>query len=106
MKYSCIESKHKPISRDELARVSKLVRIKISEDEIDSYCEHLGAVVSWFGMLAEVDGSGVDAAIHGRVPDELLTRDDIVTEGDIRNEILANSRESNMGFFVVKNVLQ
>ncbi|MFV9838996.1 MAG: Asp-tRNA(Asn)/Glu-tRNA(Gln) amidotransferase subunit GatC [Aaplasma endosymbiont of Hyalomma asiaticum] len=106
MKYSCIESEHQPISRAELTRVSKLVRIRIGDDEVDSYCEHLGAVVSWFGMLAEVDDAGVDAAIHGKVPDKLLTRDDIVTDGDIRDEIMANSHGSDMGFFTVKNVLQ
>lgn len=106
MNYNHHASQHQPVSRAELERVAKLVRIKIDDGEVDSYCQHLGAVVSWFGMLSEVDTSEVDAAIHGKAPEALPVREDIVVVGDIRDHILTNAPETDMGFFVVKNVLK
>ncbi|WP_249549204.1 Asp-tRNA(Asn)/Glu-tRNA(Gln) amidotransferase subunit GatC [Anaplasma phagocytophilum] len=101
-----VSNTHVSVSRDELARVSKLVRLQIPEEEVDTYCRQLADVVSWFDMLAEVDTIDVDPVLHGGVHSVLPLRQDEVHEGDMRDQILCNASSSEMGFFVVKKVVE
>ena len=93
------------ISLEELNRVAKLVRIKISEDEAANYCKYLSDVEKWFEMLFEVDASGLEPVTHGNIHDVHVMRQDIVDEGNIREEILGNASSTEMGFYVVKKVI-
>lgn len=98
-------SKTIDISREELARVAKLVRIKIPEEEVNAYRKHLSDVSQWFETLSEVDTSGLAPVLHGGMNDFAEMRKDVVDEGNIRTEILENASETEMGFYVVKKVV-
>ncbi|ACZ48976.1 putative tRNA amidotransferase [Anaplasma centrale str. Israel] len=95
------------VGREELARTARLVRLRISEHEIDRYCEELGSVVAWFNMLSEVDTTGVDPVLHGGAPGPLQTRHDTVDDGGMRDQVLACSEVgTEAGCFFVKKVIE
>ncbi|MCU7611787.1 Asp-tRNA(Asn)/Glu-tRNA(Gln) amidotransferase subunit GatC [Anaplasma capra] len=95
------------VSHTELARAARLVRIRVPETEIERYCQELGNVVSWFNTLSEVDTSGVDPVLYGGRPGSLPTRDDVVDDGGIRDQVLACSEVgSEAKCFFVKKVIK
>ena len=50
-----------------------------------------------------VDGVALLAAV---IPNHLRLRDDIVTDGDIRDRVLANAPQAEHGFFAVPKVIE
>ncbi|MDB1135537.1 Asp-tRNA(Asn)/Glu-tRNA(Gln) amidotransferase subunit GatC [Candidatus Anaplasma sp. TIGMIC] len=94
------------VSASEMKRIARLVRLKITEEEAELYRAQLADVISWFGMLAEVNTAGVTPATNGGTPRALPLRDDMVEVEDIRDQVLSNAPEADMGFFIVKKVIE
>jgi aspartyl-tRNA(Asn)/glutamyl-tRNA(Gln) amidotransferase subunit C len=88
-----------------VARVAALARIKVPEAELDALAGELSKILTWVEQLNEIDVGGVEpmtAATHARPP----LREDAVTDGGIREKILANAPETATGFFVVPKVVE
>ena len=47
------------ISRDEVARLAKLARLALTDDDIDSFAGQLDAILGYVGQIQAVDTSGV-----------------------------------------------
>lgn len=88
-----------------VARIAALARIKVPDSELDALAGALSKILTWVEQLDAVDVSGVEpmaAVTHARPP----LREDKVTDGGIRDEILANAPETTDGFFVVPKVVE
>ncbi len=88
-----------------VARIAALARIKVPDSEFDALAGALSKILTWVEQLDAVDVSGVEpmaAVTHTRPP----LREDKVTDGGIRDEILANAPETTDGFFVVPKVVE
>ena len=61
----------------------------------------------WAGSssLGEVDTQGV-APMTAVIPAHLKWRDDVVTDGGVREKVLANAPDSESGFFAVPKVIE
>lgn len=86
-------------------KVAGLARIAISDAEADALVPELNNILGWIEQLQEVDTSGV-APMTAVIPNHLRLRDDEVTEGDIRDQILANAPQAEHGFFAVPKVIE
>ena len=86
-------------------RVAGLARIAITEDEAARLAPELGNILGWIEQLGEVDTSGVEpmAAV---IPNHLRLRDDVVTDGNVRDRVLANAPQGDHGFFTVPKVIE
>ena len=86
-------------------KVASLARIAIGDAEAEALVPELNNILGWIEQLQEVDTSGV-APMTAVIPNRLRLRDDEVTEGDIRDQILANAPQAEHGFFAVPKVIE
>ena len=93
------------VDRETVRRAARLARIAVTEDELDPLASELSGILGWIEQLNEVDVEGVEP-MTSVTPMALKRRADVVTDGDIRDRVLANAPESREGFFVVPKVVE
>ncbi len=94
-----------PLDRKAVAHIARLARIEVPETGLDALATELNGILRWIEQLREVDTAGVEP-MSGVVRMRLPRRPDVVTDGDIRDRVLANAPESAEGFFVVPKVVE
>src|SRR5437764_2807796 len=85
--------------------IARLARIAVSEAEVAALAPELNNILGWVEQLQEVDVSGVEP-MTAVIPNALRLRDDAVTDGGIRDEVLANAPAAEHGFFGVPKVIE
>ena len=85
--------------------IARLARIAVSDAEVEALAPELSNILGWIEQLQEVDVAGVEP-MTAVIPNTLRLRDDVVTEGDIRDRILANAPVAEHGFFAVPKVIE
>lgn len=92
------------ITKDEVARIAALARIKLSDEELDKYRTDLNKVLGYIEILKTVNTDGVEplAQVTGV---ENVFRDDEARTSDIADEILSLAPETSGRFIKVKKVL-
>jgi aspartyl-tRNA(Asn)/glutamyl-tRNA(Gln) amidotransferase subunit C len=93
------------VSPEQVRHIAKLARIAMSDEELDRLLPELNNILGWVEQLGEVDTDGVEP-LATIIDQKLRLRDDVVTEGDIRDEVLANAPEAQHGFFAVPKVIE
>jgi aspartyl-tRNA(Asn)/glutamyl-tRNA(Gln) amidotransferase subunit C len=85
--------------------IAKLARIAVTDGEVDALVPELNNILGWVEQLQEVDVSGVEP-MTAVIPNTLRLRDDVVTDGGIRESVLANAPVAEHGFFAVPKVIE
>ena len=93
------------VSNDQVRHIAKLARIAMSEAELERLGPELNAIIGWVEQLAEVNTDGVEP-LTAVIDQKLRLRADAVTDGDIRDQVLANAPEAQHGFFAVPTVIE
>ena len=93
------------VDKDTVRRVAHLARIQVAEDDLEPLSRELTAILNFAEQLAEVDVEGVEP-MTSVTPMALKRRADEVTDGEIRDKILANAPDSREGFFAVPKVVE
>jgi aspartyl-tRNA(Asn)/glutamyl-tRNA(Gln) amidotransferase subunit C len=93
------------VSTEQVRHIAKLARIAVSDEEIERLAPELNKILGWVEQLGEVNTDGVEP-LTAVIDQKLRLRDDVVTEGNIRDEILANAPEAQHGFFAVPKVIE
>jgi aspartyl-tRNA(Asn)/glutamyl-tRNA(Gln) amidotransferase subunit C len=88
-----------------VAHIAALARIRLSEAELDPLVNELSRILTWMEQLNEVDTSGV-APMASVTAAGLTMREDEVTDGGRREEILSNAPRTARGLFVVPKVIE
>jgi aspartyl-tRNA(Asn)/glutamyl-tRNA(Gln) amidotransferase subunit C len=88
-----------------VAKIAALARIKVSEGELAAMVPELNGILAWVEQLGEVDVSGVEP-MTAVIPNTLRLRDDVVTDGGVRDAVLANAPANEHGFFGVPKVIE
>lgn len=88
-----------------VAHIATLARIKLPEAEQDKMAGELSHIMTWIEQLAEVDTSGVEP-MASVAEMGLPMREDVVDDGNRRDDILTNAPASAHGFFVVPKVVE
>jgi len=88
------------VTKEDVRKVARLSRIAVPEDKLDALAGELNGIMGWIEQLNEVDVEGVEP-LTSVVEANLPMREDVVSDGDRRDEVLANSPKSDEGFFVV-----
>ena len=83
-----------------VARIATLARIKVPESEQAHLAGELSQILSWIEQLNEVDTSGVEP-MSGGAALTLPMREDVVSDGDRRDDILGSAPAAAHGFFTV-----
>lgn len=85
--------------------IARLARIAVSDAEVEALAPELNNILGWVEQLQEVDVSGVEP-MTAVIPNALRLRDDKVTDGGIREDVLANAPVAEHGFFAVPKVIE
>ena len=98
------------VTREEVAKIASLARIKMGDDELDTMVPELNNILNWVEQLGEVDTSGVEP-MTAVIPNSLRLRDDVVdadplTAGGRREDVLANAPAAEHGFLGVPKVIE
>ena len=93
------------VSPDQVRHIARLARIAMSEEEIDRLVPELNNILGWVEQLGEVDTDGVEP-LTAVIDQKLRLRDDKVTDGECRDEVLANAPQAQHGFFAVPKVIE
>ena len=88
-----------------VAKIAALARIKVSEAELAAMVPELNGILAWVEQLGEVDVAGVEP-MTAVIPNELRLRADEITDGGVRDAVLANAPAAEHGFFGVPKVIE
>ena len=86
-------------------KVASLARIAITDDDAERLAPELSQILGWIEQLGEVDTSGVEPTT-AVIPNSLRLRDDVVTDGGIRDALMINAPQAEHGFFTVPKVIE
>ena len=86
-------------------KIASLARIAITEEEAARIAPELDNIMGWIEQLGEVDVTGIEP-MTAVIPNHLRLRDDVVTDGNVRDAVLANAPQAEHGFFAVPKVIE
>jgi aspartyl-tRNA(Asn)/glutamyl-tRNA(Gln) amidotransferase subunit C len=93
------------VDTDTVKRVARLARIAVSDDEAEALRADLNAILGFVEQLNEVDVTGVEA-MTAVVPMTMKQREDVVTEGDNADKVVANAPAAEGTLFQVPKVVE
>ena len=93
------------LTREKVQEVARLARLKLTDQEIESFTSQLGQVLDYVNILAEVDTAGVEPMAHA-VEQFNVLREDVVGESLPREAALANAPKTDGRFFQVPQILE
>ena len=88
------------ISDETIEYVGILAKLELSDEEKEQAKKDMANMLDYIDTLNELDTSGVEPMSHV-FPVNNVFREDLVSNGDYRDEILANAPEAKEGAFVV-----
>jgi aspartyl-tRNA(Asn)/glutamyl-tRNA(Gln) amidotransferase subunit C len=85
--------------------IARLARIALTDEQVGPMADEINGILSWIEQLQEVDVAGI-APLTSVVAQHLRMRDDVVTDGDQVDALMANAPRSEDHFFVVPKVVE
>ena len=93
------------IDKDTVKHISKLARISLDENKVESLSKDLTAIMKFIESLNKLN-TDKTTPLTSIINASLKSRKDEVKDGKIRDQILKNSPEKNDEFFVVPKVIE
>lgn len=93
------------ISDETIDYVGILAKLELSDEEKEQAKKDMGSMLDYIDKLGELDTEGVEPMSHV-FPVKNVFREDIVTNGDIREDILKNAPGEKDGMFVVPRTFE
>lgn len=88
------------ISDETIEYVGILAKLELSEKEKEQAKKDMGSMLNYIDKLNELDTTGVEPMSHV-FPVDNVFREDVVTNGDDRDEMLANAPKKKDGTYMV-----
>ena len=93
-----------PIDKSQVKKVAKLSRISLDDSKLESLSKDLISILNFVEQLNKLDTNEIKP-LTSIIDKSLDTRDDSVSDGQIKDQILKNSPEKNEDFFIVPKVV-
>ena len=93
------------VTNEQVRHIARLARIAMSDEDLEKLVPELNNILGWVEQLGEVNTDGIEP-LATVIDQKLRLRDDVVNDGNIRDEILANAPEAQHGFFAVPKVIE
>ena len=85
--------------------IANLARLKFPEDKEEKFMQDINGILDWVEQLKEVNVDGVEPLVSVS-PRVSAIRPDVVTDGGIQTELMANAPESVQGFYEVPRMVE
>lgn len=93
------------VDNETVKRIAFLSRLKVDDDKIKETQEEFNKILNWIEELNEVNTDDVDELIS--VNDiSLRLRDDEITAGNQKEDVLANAPDAEYDYFAVPKVVE
>ena len=93
------------VDKDTVKRVARLARIAVSDEEAEALKGDLNTILGFVEQLNEVDITGVEP-MTAVIPMRAKMREDVVTDGEIADKVVANAPAKAEAFFAVPKVVE
>lgn len=93
------------LSIDDVKKIAKLSRLKISEEDAVKFQNDLNKIFPWIEQLSAVNTDNIEPLV-GVENQAINMREDVVTETDLSKEIFNKSPSSKYGYFAVPKVVE
>ena len=93
------------ISDETIEYVGILAKLELSGEEKEQAKKDMGSMLDYIDKLGELDTQEVEPMSHVFTVKNVF-REDVVTNGDIREEILKNAPGEKNGMFVVPRTFE
>ncbi len=93
------------ISDETIEYVGILAKLELSGEEKEQAKKDMGSMLDYIDKLGELDTTGVEPMSHVFAVQNVF-REDVVTNGDARDEILANAPGEKKGMFMVPKTFE
>ncbi|WP_149535405.1 Asp-tRNA(Asn)/Glu-tRNA(Gln) amidotransferase subunit GatC [Siccirubricoccus phaeus] len=88
-----------------IRRIASLARIRLEDEEVGRMQAELNGILGWIEQLQAVDTEGVEPMAGGGAV-ALRMREDVVTDGGIPDQVLANAPDRQGEYFGVPKVVE
>jgi len=93
------------IDENEVARIARLARLNLSDDELRLFAGQLARILDYFKQIQDLDTRGIEPVAHPW-PGTSVLRDDVPAAGLSTAQALANAPQTERGHFRVPRVLE
>ena len=93
------------IDANTAAKVAKLARIEVESQDLGALAKEFNDILGFIDQLNEVDVDGIEP-MTSVTPQQLLRRNDNITDGDKQTSVLKNAPLSREGFYAVPKVVE
>lgn len=88
-----------------VARIARLARIEVDDERLPGLAVELSHILGWVEQLGEVATDDV-APLRAVMAIPSRRRADVVTDGNRRDDVLANAPDAHDGCYVVPRVVE
>ena len=92
------------VSKEEILRISSLADLKLADEEIDIYLNHLQEILDFAEVVNKADVDAVEESISS-VSAKNVFRKDEVKEFEETNLLLENAKGMENGMFQIPNII-
>jgi aspartyl-tRNA(Asn)/glutamyl-tRNA(Gln) amidotransferase subunit C len=95
---------NKNITSDEVRKIAKLARLKLTDEEVERFKPQLSAILSYVGQLDEVNTDNIEPTqqVTGLIN---ITREDMIDQFSEQEKLVNLAEETEDNYIKVKNVL-
>lgn len=93
------------LSRDDVLKLAKLSRLRLTEEEIERFRTELSAILEYVETLNKIDTTGLEPTYQVTGLKNVMRRDKVRDYGYQPAELLKNAPATQDGQFKVKRVL-
>ena len=94
------------ITKEEVKKIAKLSRIRLSDEEVNLFGEELSSILNWAQMLQEVDTDNVEQMSSTKEGMILPMREDVINDGNVQGDVLKNAPSAEYSFYKVPKVVE
>ncbi len=93
------------VTPENIKKVARLAKIEVLEADRENLAKQVGGIIQWVEQLNEVNTDNVEPLtnIHG---ESLRLNKDVVSDGNIAEDVLKNSKDAKYGYFAVPKVIE
>ncbi|MGE9986060.1 Asp-tRNA(Asn)/Glu-tRNA(Gln) amidotransferase subunit GatC [Desulfovibrio sp. SGI.169] len=95
---------HNTISREEVAHMAALSRLRVSDEEQELFARQFGDILGYMDVLARVDTDNVEP-LYSPAQHTARGREDQAVNRRSREEALGNAPEADGEYFIVPRIV-
>jgi aspartyl-tRNA(Asn)/glutamyl-tRNA(Gln) amidotransferase subunit C len=92
------------ITSDEVRHVAKLARLKVSDEEVDTFTHQLEGLLEHFSAISSIDTEGIEPTSHPIAINNVF-RKDVPTPSLTQQQVLSNAPKEENSRFAVPQIL-